>query len=276
MGSYEHVKNYRQKQKENIIYVMGGKCACCGYNRCNRALELHHLNPAEKEFTFAQNTNRAWSYVVKELPKTIMVCSNCHREIHDGLIKNESLVSNFNEEKALEVTEQIEKSKTAKINYCVDCGKPIDKKATRCVDCYKIYQQSVKLSQNLNIEGEAEIIKRPSAEELVAILKENNGNFSAVGRLFGLSGNAIVKWCQKYNLPYHSGDYKVRKDKQEYHPPKEIYMLDKNTEEILKEFSNCTEAARFLGNNGANHIGDVCRGKRKTAYGYKWKFKEEI
>lgn len=270
MGSYEHVKNYRQKQKENIIYVMGGRCACCGYDRCNRALELHHLNPAEKEFTFAANTNRAWEYVVKELPKTIMVCANCHREIHDGLISNNILKSNFNTERAREVTTQIEKSKTAKINYCIDCGKPIDKRATRCVECY---HKNLRLKKSSSQEN-TQVIDKPTKEELIQILKDNNGNFSAVGRLFNLTGNAIVKWCKGYDLPYHSGDYKQQKQKQQYNPPKAVYMLDKDTEEILNEFENCTAAARFLGNEGATHIGDVCRGKRKTAYGYKWRFKE--
>ena len=50
-------------------------------------------------------------------------------------------------------------------------------------------------------------------------------------------------------------------------------MIDKDTNEILKEFSSRNEAVRYLGitaNNAAAHISAVCNGKRKTAYGYKW------
>ena len=274
MGTYEHVKGYRQRQKQNIIYVMGGKCACCGYDRCNSALELHHLDPSQKDFTFSQNTNRAWSRIVAELPKTIMVCANCHREIHAGLIKKENLFSSFDEVKAEEITKAIEESKTAKINHCIDCGKPIDKRATHCVDCYKKNQQ---LAKSVDImSGQTNIINRPNKEELVELLKQYNGNFTAVGRLFNLTSNAIVKWCKGYDLPYHSGDYKQQKQKQPYNPPKAVYMLNKDTEEILQEFENCTAAARFLGINSGGHIGDVCRGKRTTAYGYKWKYKEDL
>lgn len=47
-------------------------------------------------------------------------------------------------------------------------------------------------------------------------------------------------------------------------------MLDKQTEEILKVYSSITEAALELKKNPkGSHIGDVCRGKRKTACGYK-------
>ena len=54
---YEYVKEHRKEVKRRIIYVLGGKCANCGYDRCNEALEVHHLNPEEKEFTIANAYN---------------------------------------------------------------------------------------------------------------------------------------------------------------------------------------------------------------------------
>lgn len=49
------------------------------------------------------------------------------------------------------------------------------------------------------------------------------------------------------------------------------YDLDGN---FIKEYENCSEAARQLKiKNGATGIGRVCRGERKTAYGYQWKYK---
>ena len=55
--SYENVKNFRARLKERAVYVMGEKCQCCGYNRCIQALEFHHINPEEKEFSFGNNTS---------------------------------------------------------------------------------------------------------------------------------------------------------------------------------------------------------------------------
>lgn len=51
-----------------------------------------------------------------------------------------------------------------------------------------------------------------------------------------------------------------------------VAMLNKNTEEIVKVFSSIGEAYKFLNKQHSGHIADVCNGKRKTAYGYKWKY----
>lgn len=51
-----------------------------------------------------------------------------------------------------------------------------------------------------------------------------------------------------------------------------VLMLNKNTSQVLQVFSSLTEAERFLDKpGGRRHISEVCRGKRQTAYGYKWK-----
>lgn len=44
---------------------------------------------------------------------------------------------------------------------------------------------------------------------------------------------------------------------------------------IIREFSSATEADKFLSKGRGHHIADACNGKRKTAYGYKWKYKEK-
>ena len=69
----------------------GDACEVCGYNKCKAALEFHHNDPMQKEF----NISSAWSYnmgrVKREIEKCILVCANCHREIHDKIRKNSSL-----------------------------------------------------------------------------------------------------------------------------------------------------------------------------------------
>lgn len=197
MGTYKSVKNYRRRQKENIIYVMGGKCACCGYNKCNRALELHHLDPKEKDFTFSDNTNRAWSKVVLELPKTILLCANCHRELHDGLIDNSKLQTSFNAEKAQEINQQIELSKTALVKQCEICGKPISKYAKYCTDCSAKQRRTV---------------ERPSREQLKYDIR--NMPMLQVGKKYNVSDNAIRKWCVKMNLPQKVSEIKSYTDEE--------------------------------------------------------------
>ena len=84
-GNPNYEKEYTHLRKLKCVKYKGGKCELCGYNRSARALCFHHKNPEEKDFTFS-NKVRSWEKVQRELDKCILVCANCHAEIHDGLI----------------------------------------------------------------------------------------------------------------------------------------------------------------------------------------------
>jgi len=83
--NYRHVKDIRRRNKEKAVALKGGKCVKCGYNKSIRALEFHHTDATEKEFNPSGNMNMAWHKIEKEIEKCILVCSNCHREIHEQL-----------------------------------------------------------------------------------------------------------------------------------------------------------------------------------------------
>lgn len=68
----------------------GGKCIKCGYDRCIKALEFHHLDPTQKDFTIS-NENFKLKEAVEESKKCILICSNCHKELHDNLWNIEEL-----------------------------------------------------------------------------------------------------------------------------------------------------------------------------------------
>ena len=78
---------------------MGGKCQCCGYKRCFDSLDLHHLDPNAKDFSFGgmRANPTAWSAVVAELRKCVLVCRNCHGEIHCGIRAVPADHARFNE-----------------------------------------------------------------------------------------------------------------------------------------------------------------------------------
>lgn len=81
-----YVKARRKKLKDLAIEYKGGKCSCCGYNKCKAALEFHHLDPNEKEFGLGtKGLTRSWDKIKIELDKCILLCANCHREIHNIL-----------------------------------------------------------------------------------------------------------------------------------------------------------------------------------------------
>ena len=79
-------KKARKEKREKMFEYAGSKCKVCNYDRCIDALEFHHLDPKEKEFGIAQMGNRSISVILKEIDKCILVCANCHREIHSDIL----------------------------------------------------------------------------------------------------------------------------------------------------------------------------------------------
>lgn len=81
------VQKRRDKIKQILVDYKGGKCEVCGYNKCIKALEFHHLDPSQKDFGIGQKGyTRSIEKNKQEVDKCILVCANCHREIHEGLI----------------------------------------------------------------------------------------------------------------------------------------------------------------------------------------------
>jgi hypothetical protein len=78
---------------------MGGKCQCCGYDKCHRSLAFHHLCPSEKDMKFSalRASKKSWPKIVEELRKCILVCHNCHAEIHDGIREIPTEYTKFDE-----------------------------------------------------------------------------------------------------------------------------------------------------------------------------------
>ena len=77
-------KMARRKQlKEEVVTLLGGKCSMCGYNKCLAALDFHH-NKGKKEGNIQMYIHReSRQKLLKEIEKCILLCANCHREIHN-------------------------------------------------------------------------------------------------------------------------------------------------------------------------------------------------
>lgn len=78
-------KNRKPKHrfKEECVGYKGGECIICGYKRCIAALEFHHRDPEEKDFSMRDVSKVIFTKEIKkELDKCDLLCSNCHKEIH--------------------------------------------------------------------------------------------------------------------------------------------------------------------------------------------------
>jgi len=83
----------QRKYKQLAVDSKGGKCTECGFKKYAGALEFHHTDPTQKggdinHFTKNPLTNKE---TIAELKKCTLLCANCHRMVHAGLIEQKEL-----------------------------------------------------------------------------------------------------------------------------------------------------------------------------------------
>jgi DNA-binding CsgD family transcriptional regulator len=78
----ESVVMWRKRVKQKLIDYKGGCCEICNYDKCIAALQFHHKNPKEKDFTIS-GKSLSFDRLKEEVDKCMLVCSNCHAEIHE-------------------------------------------------------------------------------------------------------------------------------------------------------------------------------------------------
>ena len=82
----EAVSRRRRKVKTILVEETGGRCSICGYDRNMRALHFHHLDPSHKRIEInAKGVALSLETLRTEARKCVLLCSNCHAEVEDGL-----------------------------------------------------------------------------------------------------------------------------------------------------------------------------------------------
>jgi hypothetical protein len=80
------------RNKAQLAGLLGGRCELCGYDRCLRALQFHHVDPATKRFNIAGGHCRSWKSLAAEVQKCALLCATCHIEVEDGVTQLPSAV----------------------------------------------------------------------------------------------------------------------------------------------------------------------------------------
>ncbi len=83
----EQSLSYKREKRQKIISYLDGKCKICSFDRYPCSLDVHHLDSSKKDPNFKCINHWSWEKVKRELKGCILVCSNCHRGIHNGYIK---------------------------------------------------------------------------------------------------------------------------------------------------------------------------------------------
>ena len=75
----------RLRDRKNIKLQHGGRCTKCGYSKCLAALQFHHIEPNNKNFGITEalrSSKYSKEEILKESEKCILLCANCHLELH--------------------------------------------------------------------------------------------------------------------------------------------------------------------------------------------------
>lgn len=84
-NDYDKQQKRAWSRKLELVNLMGGCCSRCGYGKNLAALEFHHTNPDTKSFQLDARhlSNTSMDKILEESKKCVLLCSNCHREIHN-------------------------------------------------------------------------------------------------------------------------------------------------------------------------------------------------
>lgn len=105
-----------------------------------------------------------------------ILCPNCHSQTVTFGGKN------------------IKKPKIERKHYCSDCHSEVYKGSTICVSCSNLKRQKA---------------ERPSKEKLSELILQKP--FIQIGKDYGVSDNAVRKWCKHYGLPATKRDIELYK-----------------------------------------------------------------
>lgn len=88
-----HQNGLHKRNREAWYDIVGSECEVCGYCNSTAALDFHHNDPSEKLFGIGSKFNahhpdtckpEIRKAILLEVGKCKLMCSNCHRELHDN------------------------------------------------------------------------------------------------------------------------------------------------------------------------------------------------
>lgn len=184
--------NSRIRELARKVFEKSGiekKCVHCGYDKHIEICHIKGISEFDKNTVISE---------INDINNLIALCPNCHWELDNNLLEfNQNwLPNNYDSEKVVlynqQHTKTIEELKQSKKeNFCIDCGVKIGATAHRCIICLG--------KSNRQVE-------RPSRDELKNLVRTQS--FLSIGKQYGVSDNAIRKWCIDEGIPNKKGEIK--------------------------------------------------------------------
>lgn len=167
---------------------------CYGHPRANKDGSVYtHVLVAEQKLGRYLKSEEVVHHIdenkMNNTPDNIMVFATKadHTSFHNGNVTLADLLQNENGAYYVPINKRG--------GFCKLCQTKIDSHATYCQPCWNILQRKV---------------YRPDRNELKN--KIHNESFVQIGKAYGVSDNAVRKWCKSYGLPYKYKDLKMISD----------------------------------------------------------------
>lgn len=162
------------KKVKSLQYLNKFRCDC-GEDDVVK-LCFHHLNSDEKEQKISDMRKFNFDKIKKELDKCIVMCQNCHQELHSKLNIGES--SKFKKENKILFMQFLKKE------CCEKCG------YNKCIDCIDFHH---KLPENKTIE--------------FRIFRNKINNISEISEHIKYELDSCEVICRNCHAVEHSGEY---------------------------------------------------------------------
>ena len=176
----DFVKSYILKEKLIKEGIKEYRCEICGLTEWQNKpipLELHHKDCNH----FNNNFNNLQ-----------ILCPNCHAQQEGNAGANSN---HYNTQHMNKIKNEIIKEKK---KICPICKKnEINFSSKMCIDCMYISRR---------------LVERPDRETFKTLIRTIP--FVQIGKKFGVSDNAIRKWCKTYNLPSKVSEIKQYSDEE--------------------------------------------------------------
>lgn len=182
----QNVVRWQRRTKLRALTYKGGCCCLCGYSKSVRSLHFHHMDINGKDFGIGSAV-RAWEKTRVELDKCVLLCSNCHGEVHEGITKVTALGPTPAE--GLVLIQQA--GLTALVHprglrLCPSCGKRIHWDSQKCLSCVG-FQQKTK-------------ILWPSPETLAQMVASTPVH--QIAKRLGVSDQAVTKRMRNHPVTH--------------------------------------------------------------------------
>lgn len=169
----ERVTIKRRNLRKQLVTIFGSKCINpdCNYSKYAGNLTFHHLDPSKKKFAISgKGLTRSFDKLYAEAKKCILICHNCHGEVHANILKADKL-----EKLQIEIIYSYEKTLdnlvTSKVEIiCLKCGVSVSKGAKHCKKCSprktKIKWPSIdELDNQINKTSKSEVARKLGVSE---------------------------------------------------------------------------------------------------------------